>query len=316
MKKYIEKKIIDTSLKAINILEINGNSLDDGPGIRTVVFFKGCPLSCVWCHNPESKSVNQQISFDPQKCISCNDCIKICNENAISRNNQFFIDRKLCQLCFQCVDNCPSEALTPVGKKMKLDDIMIEIKKDLPFFQTSNGGVTFSGGEPTLQMAGLSSLAKKCKDKGIHTLLETCGFFNWDNFQSKILPYMDIIYYDIKILDPIKHEKFCGVDNDLILNNFIKLVKKIEKTEIKILPRIPLIPKITATTENIKSIADFLKKYNITNAQLMEYNPLWLEKNFKIGVTNHYAQKEEMSQWMNQNDIKKLKGFFKNSDHF
>ncbi|KPA10140.1 Glycyl-radical enzyme activating protein family [Candidatus Magnetomorum sp. HK-1] len=303
---YQRKAIMPLHKQKINILEIKGNSLDDGPGIRTLIFFKGCPLSCVWCHNPESKSFQTQISFDPKVCIYCNDCINICKENALSRDNPFFIDRNLCTLCFQCVEDCPSEALTSVGKQLDIDDIILEIEKDMPFFQTSNGGVTFSGGEPTFQMDALSALAKTCKEKGINTLLETCGLFKWEDFQNKILPYMNIIYYDIKIMNTKAHEKYCGVDNQLILNNFEKLVSAISNTDVKLLPRTPLVPNITATTENIKAIANYVKKLNIPHLQLMEYNPLWLEKNFKIGVTNPYVQSKEMSQWMKQEDVKKF----------
>jgi len=292
------------------LLEIKGNSLDDGPGIRTVVFFKGCPLSCAWCHNPESKSVNTLLSYDPEECIACNDCINSCKQNALSRNNPYFVDRLLCNLCMECITVCPSGALSCVGKQMGIDDIVSEIEKDFPFFQTSGGGVTFSGGEPTLWMDFLSSLIEACKTKGIHTLLETCGHFHWGTFAEKILPHIDMIYYDIKIVDPDQHKKYCGQDNELILENFIKLIKCLEGTTKHLLPRTPLIPKMTATTDNITAIASFLSKNNITRAQLMEYNPLWLEKNYKIGIENPFEKNTEMKQWMDSNEIKRLTSIF------
>ncbi|MBF0451436.1 MAG: glycyl-radical enzyme activating protein [Candidatus Magnetomorum sp.] len=299
--------------RKFNILDIKGNSLDDGPGIRTVIFFKGCPLSCVWCHNPESKTVDTQLSYDPKECIACDDCINSCSQGALSRENPFFIDRYLCRQCFECVNICPSSALSRVGRPMGINDIVFEIEKDLPFFQTSNGGVTFSGGEPTVYMDFLSQLIQICKSKGIHTLLETCGYFHWETFQAKILSHIDMIYYDIKIFDSKAHLKYCGQENLLILNNFIKLNKRIKDTNIRLLPRTPLIPGITATSENITAIATFLSENNITQAQLLEYNPLWLDKNYKIGVSNPYVQKIEMAQWMRQDEINKFKLIFEQS---
>jgi pyruvate formate lyase activating enzyme len=292
------------------LLDIKGNSLDDGPGIRTVVFFQGCPLSCIWCHNPESKSLHTQISYDPKECIACNDCIKTCQQNALSRNNPYFINRELCNLCFECIQICPSNALSCVGKSMELDDIVSEIEKDLPFFQTSGGGVTFSGGEPTLSMDFLSVLLQACKAKGIHTLLETCGYFLWKPFVEKVLPHVNMIYYDIKIVDPVAHKKYCGKDNQLILDNFVRLKQFLNESDIKLLPRTPLIPKITATKENLTAIATFFKKNNIIEAQLMEYNPLWLDKNMKIGISNPFSNNPEMNQWMDPMDIQLSKNIF------
>jgi len=294
----------------INILEIKGNSLDDGPGIRTVVFFKGCPLSCVWCHNPESKTLNSQIAFDAKECIACDICLSHCSQNALSRKNPFYIDREKCTLCYDCVENCPSGALSRVGKTMDMNDILLEIEKDLPFFKTSKGGVTFSGGEPTLNSDLLKDLLIACKSKNIHTLLETCGYFNWDYFQDNILPYIDMIYYDIKIMDAKAHQTFCGKDNQLILSNFEKLCGSIQNTNIHLIPRTPLIPNITATIENIRAIAYFLNQHHISQAQLLEYNPLWLEKNNKIGISNPYANNSEMTKWMTQQSVNQLQEIF------
>lgn len=181
------------------ILEIKGNSLDDGPGIRTVIFFKGCPLSCTWCHNPESKSAGFEISFDARQCIGCNTCIDTCPEDALSRDDPYFIDRDKCDLCFKCVDNCPANALTRVGRWMGPDEILAAVTKDKPFFDTSGGGVTLSGGEPIMYMEFVSDLLKALKKEGIHILLETCGHFNFERFEDLIYPYVDTIYYDIKL---------------------------------------------------------------------------------------------------------------------
>lgn len=181
------------------ILAIKGNSLDDGPGIRSVVFFKGCPLSCVWCQNPEAKSTKLEISYETEECIRCDHCISICPKQALSRCNDYFIDRKRCDLCMKCVQECPAEALKQIGNKMDVNDIVREVRKDLPFFEISGGGVTLSGGEPTLFLSFLSCLLRELKRNGIHTLIETCGYFNLEKFMKYVYPYIDYIYYDIKL---------------------------------------------------------------------------------------------------------------------
>jgi len=293
------------------ILDIKGNSLDDGPGIRSVVFFKGCPLSCVWCHNPESKKAAAEISFDASECVACDTCIKGCLLGALSRKNPFFIDRNRCDLCFICVDNCPSGALARVGKKMSIDDIVRQIKKDKPFFKTSGGGVTFSGGEPTMFIDFASELVKALKAEGIHTLLETCGLFNFDTFSKKILPYLDIIYFDIKLIDPKLHKLHCGVSNETILENFIKLNRMSAHGKFKILPRTPLIPDITVTKENLTGIASFLKKQGVRDTHLLAYNPLWFDKSKKIGVNCPMEKNTDKTTWIPQAKMMEYKSIYK-----
>jgi len=294
------------------ILEIKGNSLDDGPGIRTVIFFKGCPLSCVWCHNPESKRTDVEISYDPKQCIACDTCIETCPYNAISKENPFFIDRSKCSLCFLCVKTCPSGALTRVGKDMTIDEIVNTVLKDKPFFETSGGGVTLSGGEPTLYMEFTSYLLKALKENGIHTLMETCGYFNPDRFIELIYPYLDTIYYDIKLFDETEHKEYCGVSNKNILKNFVKLTKLANKNDkIDIVPRTPLIPGITDTESNMHAIAHFLKASGSEKAQLLPYNPLWHEKNLKIGKDSPYSKKTGLTEFMDAKKIEKCKDVFR-----
>jgi pyruvate formate lyase activating enzyme len=292
------------------ILDIKGNSLDDGPGIRSVIFFKGCPLSCVWCHNPESKKATPEISFDGTECVACDMCINLCPQHACSRENPYFIDRDRCDLCFACVDNCPSGALAKVGRKMSIDEILAKIKNDIPFYKNSGGGVTLSGGEPTLFMDFLSELLKRLKAEGIHILLETCGLFSLDAFSRKIIPYLDIIYFDIKLIDPEKHQLYCSVSNELILENFIQLNKMSDSNEFKILPRTPLIPGITATCENLSGIAAFLNKQGIQATQLMAYNPLWFDKNKKIGTTCPMGKDPDKKTWIPQEKITEYKAIY------
>lgn len=293
------------------IFEIKGNSLDDGRGIRSVVFFKGCPLSCVWCHNPESKRSDAEISFDPNLCIGCNVCIKACEQNALSRENSFFINREKCIFSFKCVEVCPSGALSRVGRKMEIDEILKQVLKDKPFYEISGGGVTLSGGEPFLFIDFTSRLLKRLKTEGIHTLVETCGFFSFERFKSIIFPYVDAIYFDIKLYDSDKHLSFCGVSNKIILENFENLYPISKDQGIFILPRIPLIPNLTDTDSNLKSIAGFLQKNNADIVQLLPYHPTWKEKNRKIGVESSHFDDSLMEKWMSPKRIDECVSIFK-----
>jgi len=292
------------------ILELKGNSLDDGPGIRTVVFFKGCPLDCVWCHNPESKKTATEISFESKVCVGCNTCIDTCTQNALSRENPLFIDRSLCSLCFDCVDNCPAGALEQIGKKMSISEIVAQVMKDKPFFDTSKGGVTFSGGEPTLNMAYLGEAAKALKEQGVHVLVETCGQFNYDSFIELVYPHVDLIYFDIKIMDSHGHKKYCGMPNKRILENFKKLHKRYLDGGVAVLPRTPLIPDITDTKENLLAIVSLYKEEGVKKTQLMPYHPLWQEKNLKIGISPVLTKEWSPEKWMAQERLKACEKIF------
>ena len=295
------------------ILDIKGNSLDDGPGIRSVVFFKGCPLLCVWCHNPESKKVGPEIAFDPSECVGCDTCLMVCLEKALSRKNPFFIDRDRCTLCFACVDECPSGALSRVGREMTVDEIVASVTRDKPFFDASGGGVTLSGGEPTLFPDFLARLLAALKAEGIHTLLETCGQFNWPFFADGILPLVDTIYFDIKLMDPKAHQTYCGVSNPRILENFIQLNERAGSGKFLLHPRTPLIPGITATTENLTAIARFLADHHIKKAQLLPYNPLWSTKNQKIGIAGPKKTTDDSGNWIPREQIMAYQAIF--ADH-
>lgn len=284
------------------ILELKGNSLDDGPGIRSVVFVKGCPLSCVWCHNPESKSIKAEISFSARDCIGCGICLKTCKRQALNKNNAYYIDRNKCNLCFECVDACPAKALTKVGKKMTVEEVVNYVLRDKPFFDVSGGGVTLSGGEMTMFPEYAGAILKSLKEKEVNTLVETCGHFNFDDFKKLILPFTDIIYYDIKIFDSDLHKKYCGMNNKMILENFIKLHKLSEDGEFIIITRTPLIPNITDTDENLIAIADFLKKMGVKKSQLLSYNPTWYEKNQKLGIESS-ADCVENQKWQDKEKL-------------
>jgi len=297
-------------LKAPLILEIKGNSLDDGPGIRSVVFFKGCPLSCGWCHNPESKSPGLEIAFDAAGCIGCGTCLETCQEAALSKDNPFYIDRDTCNLCFACVDTCPSGALSRVGHPMTTEAVLQAVLKDSVFFRNSGGGVTLSGGEPTMFVEFTSNLLKILKHANIHTLVETCGLFDLEVFEKKLYPFIDMIYYDIKLLDAEAHAHYCGAPNDRILANFRSLQKKFLGGCVEIIPRTPLIPGITDTDQNLSGIAKFLRDCNVHKAQLLAYHPLWRAKNQKIGREDSLANDAALSQFLSPQKLDACRRIF------
>jgi len=292
------------------ILEVKGNSLDDGPGIRTVVFFKGCPLSCVWCHNPESKRSGQEISYDAGECVGCDTCLGACEETALNRGNPLFVERGKCTLCFACADACPSGALSRVGRYMEACEVAALVEKDLPFFRTSGGGVTLSGGEPTLCMDYTSELLRRLQDMGVHTIVETCGHFDLAEFEDKVLPCTDAIYFDLKLHDSVEHKKHCGIPNEVILDNFTSLLRFSQEGGSPLLPRIPLIPGITATDENLTALAAFLKKHGAEEVAILPYNPLWFEKSRKIGKPNPLEGHADTTAWMQPPEVERCRSFF------
>ena len=292
------------------IFAIKGNALDDGPGIRSVVFFKGCPLSCIWCHNPEGRKREVEISFDAGECIGCDTCISVCPENALSRENPFLIDRAACSLCFRCEQVCPSGAISRVGKSMTVDEIVKDVVRDKPFYDTSGGGVTLSGGEPTLFMDFAARLLKMLKAEGVHTLLETCGFFAWEEFDQKLYPWLDLIYFDIKLLETRAHARYCGVANKTILNNLRQLGERAKNGGTPMIPRIPLIPGITDTEENLQASAQFLGECGIRQVQLLPYHPLWREKRQMLGIQDYAGQDETVSAWSSRQTLEECKSVF------
>jgi pyruvate formate lyase activating enzyme len=310
---YMEKHIQDIEAQKTAgplVLEIRGNSLDDGPGIRSVVFMKGCPLSCVWCHNPESKKPGPELLFDASICVSCGTCAKLCESGALRmKKKKLIFDRSKCNLCFSCIDLCPSGALERAGKFMTVDNVIDAVMKDKPFYDTSGGGVTLSGGEPLMFMDFASELLAGLKKKGVHTIVETCGIFKFERFIQLVLPHVDMIYFDIKIMDASLSERYTGVKSDLILANFRSLHElSLKKSPDFLLPRTPLIPGITDTDENLSAIAEFLSSLGIKRAALLEYNPLWHAKLNKLGKDEHGTGKSR--EWMDKKHVAHCKEIF------
>ena len=225
-----------------NLFDIERSSYVDGPGIRTTVFFKGCNLHCAWCHNPESQSPKIQMMFYKNKCTGCGKCREKC-PNSLEK----------CELCGKCALYCPHDAREICGKEYTVDEVMREILKDKVFYENSGGGVTFSGGECMLQIDFLEEILKECKKNGIHTAIDTAGHVPFAYFE-RILPYTDLFLYDVKCFDSDKHKQYTGVENQLILKN----LKKLLATDSSVWVRIPIIPTVNDSSEEMRSIKEFL----------------------------------------------------------
>lgn len=239
-----------------NIFNIQRFSTSDGPGIRTVVFLKGCPLNCAWCHNPESKNQKIEILYNQELCIGCGKCIKVCKNDCHSFGERLIFNRTLCLSCNECASVCPSKALEVCGKETTVSDVIEIVKRDIPFYEESGGGLTISGGEPLMQYDFTLELLKSSKKVGIHTAIETCGFTNKNI--KELSKYNDLWLYDIKLFENSKHIKYTGVSNDIILKNLYNL----DNINANIILRCPIIPDINTSEDhfdNIASLSNTLK---------------------------------------------------------
>jgi pyruvate formate lyase activating enzyme len=242
------------------ILEIQRMSTEDGPGIRTTVFFKGCSLKCAWCHNPESIAAHPQVYWIANQCIGCRTCLEVCPKGALTFSQDGNrIDRDLCNGCGLCAEECPARALELLGTQWGSRDLIDEVIKDGSYFVKSGGGITLGGGEPTLQSRFNEHILKELKARDIHTALDTCGLCARKDLE-RLLPYTDLLLYDIKEMDPIKHRAFTGSTNTNILQNILDVREWMESegTPKDLWIRTPIIPGATATEENIRDIGRFI----------------------------------------------------------
>ena len=257
------------------LFDIKGFSVHDGPGIRTTLFLKGCPLRCPWCHSPESQEFHTELNRMGKKCAgikTCGRCINVCPHGAISAISDFLkIDRSKCDNCGACAKVCTAGALFMCGTDYTADEIMTRIRRDEPFFDRSGGGVTISGGECLCQPEFTCEVLKRCKGKGIHTAVDTSGFVKWEIIES-ILRYTDLFLYDIKGVDSEMHRKVIGVPNELILEN----ARKIAATGGKIHIRIPVIPGYSDSEEVFEDIARFVAGLGnaVEAVQILPYHKL------------------------------------------
>lgn len=283
------------------VFDIRRYSVHDGPGIRTTVFFKGCPLRCAWCHNPEGLEPEPEIAYREDRCIRCGSCLIACEEGAISwQDNAPLTDRTICIRCGTCTDVCYTAARETVGTIMTVDQVMAEIEKDIPFYEQSGGGVTLSGGEPLLQPDFARLILASCKHKGIHTAIDTCGFVAWEKLKI-VCKHTDLILYDLKLMDDEKHRRYTGVSNDIILKNLENL-SRLGRT---IAIRLPVIPGMNDDDENIRQIGAFAaslhRKHTI---ELLPYHELGIHKYHRFFKTNSVSDirppsRERMSEIKN-----------------
>ncbi len=267
-------------MSAALVVDIKRHSLEDGPGIRSVVFLKGCPLRCVFCQNPETWNPRQEIGFFPGDCIKCGECVQACPSAAIDLSLPGAIRRESCNACGKCVDACPGKGLRRIGIAYDTDELLEILMRDLSYYSLG-GGVTISGGECTMHGEFLQSVLKRLKLQNIHIALQTSGFFNFDLVARMILPYVDLIYYDIKFANLEKHRQYTGRGNGKIVNNFMRLLRDRPHA---VHPRVPLIPDITATRENLYEIAKLLLESGAKQVSLLPFNPMGISKYESLGL--------------------------------
>ena len=292
------------------IFNIQKYSVNDGPGIRTVVFFKGCPLRCRWCSNPESQSAKVQILWDHKKCIHCLHCMQICPVKAISNtDDRIRIDHGKCIGCQKCVRECPGYALTSEGETKDIQEILDVVLQDVAFYEESGGGITLSGGEVMVQPDFAAELLKAAREEGLHTCIETTGFTSKETF-SKVIENVDYILMDMKHADPVKHRNGTGVSNEIIIEN----MKYAISTGKQVLPRIPVIPGFNDTVEDAEKIADLLLETGADRCQLLPFHQFGENKYELLGLEYEYKNenayhREDLEDYLKIYTDKGIKAF-------
>jgi pyruvate formate lyase activating enzyme len=283
------------------ILHVQRLSTEDGPGIRSTVFFKQCPLACAWCHNPEAISARQELQWFSTRCIGCSSCEKACPRGCISLDARGVrIDRSLCEGCGTCASQCPSNALEVLGRRVSADALAMELIKDRAFYESSGGGVTLSGGEPLAQPAFTAALLRCLKEREISTALDTCGFASKECLE-RVLPDVDLLLFDVKVLDPSSHRALTGQSNEIILRNLLAIPEQQRRRrgEPRLWIRTPLIPGATATADNLRAIGCFLAGHldgSLERWELCAFNNLCRDQYLRLGIRWAYAETPLMSR--------------------
>ena len=262
------------------VFDIQRFAIHDGPGIRTTVFLKGCPLNCLWCHNPESQSPGVEILFSPEKCISCRYCESVCAHGGHFFNTEVHIfDRTNCIRCGDCTQECYANALELVGKEMRTDEVLDEVLKDQVFYQTSGGGLTLSGGEPMQQFEFVLALLDEAKKVGLHTCIETSGCSTTKRFLA-VQPFVDVFYFDVKETNPELHRKYTAVDNTEIFENLYAL----DAAGAQIVLRCPIIPGLNDRTDHLEGIVHLANQLkHVTAIHILPYHNLGTSKSQRLG---------------------------------
>ena len=251
------------------IFNIMRYSIEDGPGIRTTVFFKGCPLSCTWCHNPESQAPVRELIFRQDRCLACNACLDCCPVAGRAED---------CRLCGRCQEVCPAAAREILGRELTVSEVMAQIEKDRLFYEESGGGVTFSGGEPLFQADFLLALLKACADKSLHRTVDTCGYSPYSTVRA-VAQLTDLFLYDLKLMDSAAHKYYTGVHNEGILAN----LRRLAFDHPNVLVRVPIIPGITDSEANLQTMATFLRPLPIRRLEILPYHNTGLAKYLLLG---------------------------------
>lgn len=289
-------KTNDISSKSALITDIQRFCMHDGPGVRTTVFFKGCPLRCEWCHNPETQSSRPVVLFSQSQCLLCGACVQVCDQNAQSITQTRIFDRSLCISCGKCADVCPSHALTLSGKRMTVDEILREVEKDRVFYGES-GGMTVSGGEPTMQSDALFALLGASKNAGIQTALETCGVFA-QSMVKRLCSLCDLFLFDIKDTNAERLHKNTGADLDIVLSN----LHAIDAAGSASVLRCIMIPNVNMDNEHCQGIEEIFKRLNCCRCvELLPYHPFGTSKAEQLGRTEtavfRKPEKEEIASF-------------------
>ncbi|MBE6731164.1 MAG: glycyl-radical enzyme activating protein [Ruminococcaceae bacterium] len=274
------------------IFNVQRFSIHDGPGIRTTVFLKGCPLHCVWCHNPESHINKPEIMLEKDKCVNCGACVMACTAGVHKiEMGVHILDNKKCIGCKSCAEICPAAALELCGYEESAEAVLETVLRDKAFYR-KEGGLTVSGGEPLSQSEFTLELLKMAKEAGITTCIETSGYGKWENLE-KLIPYTDLFLYDFKIADSSLHKKYTGVDNTLIIEN----LKNLDKMGAKTVLRCPIIPDINDNKEHFDGILKLSNELeNITEINLEPYHPLGISKLERLNKDCLYDNKEFMDK--------------------
>jgi pyruvate formate lyase activating enzyme len=286
----LAKIAVDSSTITGTILHLQRLSTEDGPGIRTTVFYKGCPLCCAWCHNPESLLLKPQVQWIQNRCIGCGSCLEACEHQALSKSTAGIDrDRSVCVVCGDCARACPSGAMEVLGEETSVTALVEELLKDRAYFEKSGGGVTLSGGEPSLQPAFTLELIGQLKNTGISVALDTCGLCP-PELLEKLIAGVDLVLFDLKLIEPEAHEKWTRVSNQRVLHNLQGVRDIISKANPapRLWVRTPLIPGVTATHENVQGIGAYLAQHlngSVERWELCAFNNLCRDKYERLGLT-------------------------------